>query len=231
MASSSNGDSKKAPKLSQILSNSLLRPAKPKPEPDPNYDPTRILPPSERKEAMTGLDAAELKWSKGGLILSLALGIVSFFLIGDSKPTKVVTHVHGKTLTKLVPLSGNLILLAVFIVVITLFGFIALRRRKRSLLTFTFFIVGLAFARLFPPLGIALIALGGWLMLRAYRINKYGTANTKLVAKEVASRPPRRERKAAATAPVKPTGHQAPKKSDRYTPPAPRRKKVPKPTE
>ena len=98
-------------------------------------------------------------------------------------------------------------------------------------MAFTFFILGLAFARLFIPLGFALLALGGWLLMRAYRINKYGTANAKQVAKEVASRPPRRQRKAEAQTPVTPSGYKPPTTNKRYTPKAPARKKVAKPVE
>jgi hypothetical protein len=230
MSLSSNGERPRRLRITEHLSNAL-GPSIPARDADPDFDPARILPPSERKAAMNSLDATELKWSKAGLILSLALGVVSLFLINDSKPAKVTTGTGKHKVTHLVPLSGNLILLAVVILVITVLGFVALRLRKRTLVAFSFFIVGLAFANLFLPLGVALIALGGWLMLRAYRINKYGTANTKMVAKEAAARPPRRERKVAATTPVKPTGYKAPKKNARYTPPAPRRKKVPKEAE
>jgi hypothetical protein len=62
-------------------------------------------------------------------------------------------------------------------------------------------------------------------------MQKYGTANAKLAATQAASRPPRRERKAAATAAPRPTGYKAPKPNKRYTPKAPTRKKIPKPAE
>jgi hypothetical protein len=96
---------------------------------------------------------------------------------------------------------------------------------------FTFFILGFSFTLIFAPLGFALILLGGWLLLRAYRIQKFGTANAKMAAREAATRPPRRERKQAARTPVKPTGHKPPTASKRYTPKAAPRKKVAKPTE
>jgi hypothetical protein len=104
-----------------------------------------------------------------------------------------------------------------------------MRRRKRTLVAFSIFVTGFAFTLIFPPLGFALIFLGGWLMLRAYRLQKYGTANMKMVAKEAATRPSRKDRQAAAKKPVKPTGYQAPKANKRYTPKAPTKKKIPKP--
>jgi hypothetical protein len=73
--------------------------------------------------------------------------------------------------------------------------------------------------------------LAGWVMMRAYRINKYGTPVTKVVAREAAKLPPRRERKRAAAVPPKPTGYSPPKANKRYTPKAAPRKKVTKPVE
>jgi hypothetical protein len=51
-----------------------------------------------------------------------------------------------------------------------------------------------------------------------------------VVAREAAKRPPRRERKLAASAPPKPSGNKAPTANKRYTPKAAPRKKVAKPT-
>jgi hypothetical protein len=68
-------------------------------------------------------------------------------------------------------------------------------------------------------------------LLRAYRIQKYGTAHAKTAAREAAARPPRRERKQTAKAPTKPAAYKPPTANKRYTPKAPVRKRVAKPTE
>jgi LPXTG-motif cell wall-anchored protein len=230
MASSSRGDGTRPQKMTEILSNTFLRPAKPKKETpiDPNFDPDRILPPEERKAAMDGLDPVELKWSRGGLVLTTVV-VPLFALYKAANFGTRITTVNGHKVG--VPVQASWLTLGGILLLFCILGFVALRRRKRTLVAFTCFILGLGMIPLITPLGFALIILGGWLMMRAYRMNKYGTSNAKLVAKQAASRPPRRERRAAASAPAKPDGYKAPTRNARYTPPAPKRKKVPKPTE
>jgi hypothetical protein len=96
---------------------------------------------------------------------------------------------------------------------------------------FSFFVTGFSFTLIFAPLGFALILLGAWLLLRAYRIQKFGTANAKLAAKEAGNRPPRKERKKASGTTSAPAAYKPPTANKRYTPKAPPRKKVVKPTE
>jgi hypothetical protein len=147
-------------------------------------------------------------------------------------PTRKVTQkVHGVSHIRLVPLSGTYLLLGAIVVGFCLLGYEGLRRRKRTLVVFALFVDGFAFTLVFAPLGFALIILGGWLMLRAYRIQKFGTPNAKMAARQAVARPPRRERKQAASRPAKPAVHKPPTANKRYTPKAPPRKKVAKPTE
>jgi hypothetical protein len=110
-------------------------------------------------------------------------------------------------------------------------GILALYRRKRTLVVFNFLILGFASVPLLAPVGLAVIVLGGWLMMRAYRINKYGSPITKVAAREAAKRPPRRARKQAARTAAMPVVHKAPTANKRYTPKAAPRKKVAKPAE
>jgi hypothetical protein len=195
-------------------------------------DPNPIASPADRRAAMTSLDATEKKWSKAGLAVAAVIGAIVVVYLAADHPTKKVTEkVHGVTHTHLVPLSDTYLLVGAIVVAFCLLGFEGIRRKRRTLVVFAFFIDGFAFTLVFAPLGLALIFLGGWLMLRAYRIQKFGTANAKLAAREAATRPPRRERKQAARTPVKPTGHKPPTANKRYTPKAPPRKKVVKPTE
>jgi hypothetical protein len=62
-------------------------------------------------------------------------------------------------------------------------------------------------------------------------MQKYGTSNMKMVAKEAAARPSRKARLQEAKTPVKPTGYKAPPANKRYTPKAPSKKKITKPAE
>jgi hypothetical protein len=223
------GKSYQAPKLSQTLSEKLLRPAKPREVPP--EEPNRVLNPSERREAMSRLDAVEVKWSKGGLILAAGLGIVIPAIESSTHPIRKVTnHLHGKNTPGYVVTSGTWLLIGLIVVVFCALGFLALRRRKRSLVVFTFFVIGFSFTLIFAPLGFALIALGGWLLLRAYRIQKFGTPNAKMAAVEARSRPPRRERKRTSGGATT-TAYKPPTANKRYTPKAAPRKKVAKPVE
>jgi hypothetical protein len=217
------------PKLSQPLSEKLLRPARPKEAPP--AEPDRVLSPSERRQAMSRLDAVEVKWSKAGLFLATGLGIVIPAIESSTHPLhKVTSHLHGKNTAGYVVTSGTWLLIGLIVVVFCALGFLALRRRKRSLVIFTFFVIGFSFTLIFAPLGFALIALGGWLLLRAYRIQKFGTPNAKKAAVEARARPPRRERKQAA-ARTTTTAYKPPAPSKRYTPKSAPRKKVAKPVE
>jgi hypothetical protein len=194
--------------------------------------PGPIVNPADRRAAMTRLDATETKWSKAGLAIAALIGAIIVVYLAADHPTKKVTDkVHGVTHTHFVPLSDTYLLVGAIVLAFCVLGYIGIRRQRRTLVVFALFICGFAFTLVFAPLGLALIFLGGWLMLRAYRIQKFGTANAKLAAREAAARKPRRERKEAARAPVTPTGHKPPTANKRYTPKAAPRKKVAKPTE
>jgi hypothetical protein len=186
-----------------------------------------VIPPSKRRAAMRGLDAMEIKWSKAGLALG---AVFSIFL---PVYAKTILHSHAdktKDSTTLALELGGVAL------VFTIFGFVGLLRRRRTVLAFGLFIVGFSFTLTFAPLGFAFILLGGWLLLRAYRIQKYGTPNAKQAAREAATRPrTTRAQRQEARAPVKGKATNAVKKpptaSKRYTPKAAPRKRVAKPTE
>jgi hypothetical protein len=233
MALNSNGDGEKPQKLSQRISPMFLRPAKPKEVPP--EEPDRVLNPDERKAAMSGLNAVEVKWAKGGLILSTGLGIVLTLYLSSAHRTRTETIIkHGKKIKGTVPISGTWLLLGGIVLAFCALGFYALRKRRRSLVVFAFFVTGFSFTLIFAPLGFALIALGGWLLLRAYRIQKYGTPNAKMAAQEARARPPRRERKQAISSTStssKPAAYKPPSANKRYTPKAAPRKKVVKPTQ
>jgi hypothetical protein len=188
-------------------------------------DPVEILPPGERKAAMSTLDQKESKWALGAFVLATVCGVaLPAYFVAANKVTK-----DGRNSIAVAPdaeLLGGVILLLCVI------GFLALWKRKRTLVAFDLFLVGFAFTIFILPFGFAFIFLGGWLMLRAWRINKYGTTNAKAIAREAAARPRGRQRKeaartASATA-TTPGARKPPAASKRYTPKAPPRKKIPK---
>jgi hypothetical protein len=196
---------------------------------DDKTDPAEILPPEERKAAMSRLDQMEAKWTLGAFILATIAGIaIPAYFIAVNKVTK-----RGKNTIAVAPDAKWL---GALILVLCVIGFLALWKRKRTFVAFDLFLVGFAFTLFIGLIGFVFILLGGWLMLRAWRLNKYGTTNAKIIAKEAAARPRGRERKQAAKAssgksPTKTGERRPPSANKRYTPKAPPRKKIPKPTE
>ena len=191
-----------------------------------------ILPAEERKAAMSGLDPMETKWSLGAFVLAAVAGIaIPAYIIAENKVTK-----RGKDTIAVAPdaklLGGVLLLLCVI-------GFLALWKRKRTLVAFDLFLLGFGFTLFVGLVGFVFILLGGWLMLRAWRLNKYGTTDSKAIASQVRDRPRGRDRKEAAKAAGKATGKtlaksgapKPPTANKRYTPKSAPRKKIPKPTE
>jgi hypothetical protein len=200
-----------------------------RPNPEAHIDPGEILPPEKRKAAMKSLDATEQKWSLGALILATVAGIaIPAYILATNKVSK-----HGKNSIAVAPDAA---LLGGAILLFCLIGFLALWKRKRTFLTFDLFLIGFGFTLFIGLIGFLFIFLGGWLMLRAWRLNRYGTTNSKLIGREAAAQPRGRDRRQAAkTAGSKGTttptsaDRKPPTPSKRYTPKTPPRKKIPKP--
>src|SRR5581483_4410507 len=117
-------------RLRSSLSDSLLKPAKPKSESETTYDPDQIVPVADRKAAMAGLDPVETKWAKGGLILATILGGILTFYLASNHATRT-EKVNGHNVQ--VPLSSSWLLLGAVILLFCALGFVALRRRRRTL--------------------------------------------------------------------------------------------------
>jgi hypothetical protein len=204
-----------------------------KPDPEPGPDPAEIIPHERRKAVMSTLDDTERKFSLAALVLATVAGIaIPAYILAENKVTK-----SGKNSIAVAP---DALLLGGAILLFALIGFLALWKRKRTILTFALFLIGFGFTLFVGLVGFVFILLGGWLMLRAWRINRYGTTNSKQIAQQARDQPRGRDRKQAArTAAARgATGGKAssasaerksPTASKRYTPKSPPRKKVPKP--
>ncbi len=200
----------------------------PPPKPSAEEGP-QIIPPEDRKAAMTSLDAQEVKWSFAAFVLATIAGVaIPAYIVATNKVTK-----RGKDTIAVAPdawlLGGAILLFCVF-------GFVLLWKRRRSLMAFDLFLIGFGFTLFIGLIGFVFILLGAWLLLRAWRINKYGTTNSKLIAREAAARPKGGAAKGATKSSsgksaAQPGERKPPTQSKRYTPKAPPRKKIPKPTQ
>jgi hypothetical protein len=205
----------------------------PSPGPKPGVDgePDRIDS-DRRREVMRSLDAQEVKLSFGAFLLATIAGIaIPAYITASNRVTKA-----GKNSIAVAPDAK---LLGGVILVLCILGFVTLWKRKRTFVAFDLLLIGFAFTLFIGLIGFVFILLGGWLMLRAWRINRYGTTDAKAIRQEVSSRPRGRakastskESSSTTKSKASPSGaRKPPTASKRYTPKSPPRKKIPKPTQ
>jgi hypothetical protein len=201
-------------------------------KPGEDGEPDRV-PADRRKEVMRSLDPQEVKLAFGAFMLATIAGIaIPAYILATDKVTKAGKHT--------IAVAPDAALLGGVIIVLCILGFVTLWKRKRTFVSFALFLIGFAFTLFIGLIGFVFILVGGWLMLRAWRINRYGTTDAKAIRQEAASRP---RGKAAASASrgssgtskgkesSQPGARKPPTASKRYTPKAPPRKKIPKPTQ
>ncbi len=136
-----------------------------------------LIPSEQRKEVMRSLNPQETKFSFGAFVLATIAGVaIPAYIIATNKVTK-----RGKDTIAVAPDAK---LLGGVIIVLCIIGFVSIWKRKRTLVAFDLFLIGFAFTLFIGLVGFVFILLGGWLMLRAWRINRYGTTNSKVIAKE-----------------------------------------------
>jgi hypothetical protein len=194
--------------------------------------PDRV-PAERRKAVMRSLDPQEVKLAFGAFTLATIAGIaIPAYILATDKITKAGKHS--------IAVAPDAALLGGVIIVLCILGFVTLWKRKRTFVSFALFLIGFAFTLFIGLIGFVFILVGGWLMLRAWRINRYGTTDAKAIRQEVASRPRGKgaasaSRSSSSTSKGKassqPGVRKAPTASKRYTPKAPARKKIPKPTQ
>jgi hypothetical protein len=205
----------------------------PAPKSGDDGEPHRI-PEDQRRSVMRSLDPQEVKLAFGAFTLATVAGIaIPAYILATDKITKAGKHS--------IAVAPDAALLGGVIIVLCILGFLTLWKRKRTFVSFALFLIGFAFTLFIGLIGFVFILVGGWLMLRAWRINRYGTTDAKLIRQEAASRP--RGKGAASASKTASTGtskgkassqpgaRKPPTASKRYTPKAPARKKIPKPTQ
>ena len=239
----------------QRLSQTFLRPPAPKAAAAPESVDFSRMTDDEKRARIVGIDPTERKLGFVAAAMGVVLAIyanVPYMVSKTSVPTTVKPN--GKTCGPVVGItdlryvasskscdgiypSSHYILPLVVSLVLAAAVYVTVRIRRRSPLAFALVMNGLAFGSLLVlvPFGVA----GGWVMLRAWRTQKYGAPNAKSVLPGWTAPPPRgTTRRAKTTAPRGRKGKAAEAATTRkpaaankrYTPKSPPKKRVAPPT-
>ncbi len=226
----------------------FLKPKKAKREPD--VFAQKIIPPSDRKKAMQTMNLVEIRLGYIAAGYAAFIGGLASFLFPKTRtvheaPVKgVCTYpysFHGTNHSTCWAEVSNEILLLSFITLVFALGiFLAVKFRKRVLTTFASVLAGAAFfgiAYYGVMIAAPFLIYGGWLFMRARRIQKYGTTDAKQVAglagqdraaRKAGQTPPNATPKATRTSSTSSTSKAktaTSTPSKRYTPKKPTRKK------
>ncbi len=239
------------------MSATFLNPPKAKAEKAPEPEPVAVTD-AEKKRLVQRLDPLERRIGyAGAAIAALAAFIIT--LPGVFNPDRLVS----KTLA---PLKGNvcadpsdfklthssghlscvgqgtysrghyLLQLGIFLI-FAIAMLVATRINRRAPLAFTALLTGLALETIIGLLALPYIVAAGWLLVRAWRSQKYGSPTAKGPPRDQAtptrssgssSQPTRRSRKTVDA--KSETARSKPDANKRYTPKAEQRKRVRPPT-
>jgi hypothetical protein len=240
------------------LSDTFLKPPKPRPAKPVTPRPVATTD-AEKKRLINQLDPTERKIGYLGAALAAAIALV-INVAGVINPThhlvtKTLTPLHGKvcpTGFRLVrsgshvsctglgtyPRSHWLFSMGIALVFAAAL-YVVTRLNRRAALAFTAVFTGLALETMVGLLALPYIAAGGWLAVRAWRTQKYGSPTAKGPPKDADGKPVARPARAPATSgaggrrgkkdaapPTDATGRAKPEPNKRYTPKSPQRKRV-----
>jgi hypothetical protein len=227
------------------MSPLFLRPPKPKAEPD---QPSGPMTDEDKRKAILTLDRRERQVGLigAGLAALIALTTTLPYVLKPKTPVnetqaanknhtcsvknfhydKANGHCTGKVVYSLdhwVFALGILLLFALAV-------FVTVRIGRRGPLGFTALMTGLAYETQVGILGLPFIAAGGWLLIRAWRVQRYGSPTASRANPSGERRPPpaRAERPTRAKK-AKAPEPKGPSASKRYTPKTQKRKR-PAPT-
>lgn len=194
----------------------------------PAPSPDRPLTDAERRRWIRSLEPLERRW---GTILAGVAALLSVYsiyeIIHNPTVSEKITGANGHSHTGLVHQRGTYELVLVIQLVLALGMYIGVRYRRRSWLAFSGVMTGLVASSVITLFfGVPFLVFFGWLIVRAWRVQRYGSPTAKgAAAGAVAKREAKRSGKPTgapgrAGAPVAKKGTTA-KSSDpskRYTP-------------
>jgi len=209
----------------------------------PNRPPPVHLDDEETRRRITRIDTTERKWGLGASVVAAVVAVLAELpgvehpktthVAVTAKPkgtncggyiydaaTKACFNVHSRSFW-----VWSLCVLLLFALTL----YIAVRLGRRSFLGFAALMNGLAYETTAGPIfGLPFIVLGGWLLIRAWRVQRYGSPTATKATAGGYTPPPRpvrapreRKRKTDQTTSLRPT----PEPSKRYTPKTPRKKR------
>lgn len=248
------------------LSDTFLRPAKPA---GSRKEPEKVdfssMSDDEKRSRISSIDPTERKIGLAASILAAVFALVYSipYMVSKIAVPTTVKPVHGTCATTLTYVASSktcngvyppshyvlpLVLWLVFAAAIL----VTVRIGRRSPLAFAMVLTGLAFGTLI--LMIPFVAAGAWVLIRAYKTQKYGAPNAKAPLEGYVRPPPRtrgsggrggtgagksagggsarnstRRRRKGEPEP-EPDVRPPPTASKRYTPKSPPKKRVPPPS-
>jgi hypothetical protein len=225
------------------MSPIFLRPAKPK-KVKPEIEPQGPMSDEEKRLAILGLDKRERQVGQigAGLAALIALTTTLPYVLKPStavKQTLAATKNHtctnqaftydkatGKCNGQVVYSLEHWVFALVLLLVFALAIFVTVRIGRRAPLGFTTLMAGLAFETQVGILGLPFIAAGGWLLIRAWRVQRYGSPlGTKTNPSGERRPPPTRAERPTRAKKAKGPAPTGPAPNKRYTPKTPTRKK------
>lgn len=233
------------------LSQTFLRPPAPRPAAEtPDF---ARMSDDEKRAYIVRIDPTERKLGIAASLLGVALAIYANVPYMLSKTVVPLTTLKpkGKSCSPVVGITdihyvaktnscsgiypaNHYVLPLIVSLVLAIAIYVTVRIRRRAPLAFTIVMTGLAFGSLLVlvPYGVA----GGWIMLRAWRTQKYGAPTAKVAVTGWAAPPPRgTTRRARSTGPrgadrkgsaTTATTRKPPAANKRYTPKTPPKKKA-----
>ena len=238
---------------SRSLSDRFLKPKKQRPLPPSQTSTVEIIPIEDRQKAMKTIEGSEVRfgWVAAilGVIFTLGLNLPNMF--GPTQYTTTANPSHGHCAKDYFLVKGHCsqtliyhpidyVPFLIIELIMALALFVSVRMGRRTPAVFTSILMGLVVASQ-PPirsflLGVPFWIYGGWLLLRARRIQRFGTTDSRAVAEASADRrrskkdgttpknpAPRRGATSKAAEGTKPS---ASYDTGRYTPKKPTPKKV-----
>lgn len=232
------------------LSRTFLRPPSPKAARSQEQPDFSRMTDDEKRSRIVTVDPTERKVGIAASLLGVVIALYSTLPYMVSKisvrttvkpkgttcsPVVGVSHLHyvasTKTCNGIYPPSHFVLPLVVELVLVIAI-YVTVRIGRRSALAFTIVMTGLAFGNVIILLPY--IGAGGWVMLRAWRTQKYGSPSSKVVLTGWVPPPPRGSTRRAKAAPARArkgkqtataTTRKPPPANKRYTPKAPPAKK------